>query len=78
MSTHTGEPKNTRQNRASVRLDTYPFHMELEIWVEATNILGTVESEHLQELADWFGELMFNICPCGLPVRSSECCLLSQ
>lgn len=40
----------------SVPLEVYPYHMTLEIWVEARNILGTAESEHLQEDAGWFGE----------------------
>lgn len=40
----------------SVPLEVYPYHMILDIWVEARNILGTAESEHLQEDAGWFGE----------------------
>lgn len=39
----------------------YPFHMNLDIWVEAHNILRTVESEHLQQDADWFGKLMLSV-----------------
>lgn len=30
--------------------------MLLDIWVEARNILGASESEHLQEDAGWFGK----------------------
>lgn len=44
------------KNRGSVQLEVYPFHVTLDIWVEAKNILGTAESEHLQEDAGWFGK----------------------
>lgn len=37
-------------------MDVYPNHMALEIWVEANNTLGTVESDHLIMESDWFGE----------------------
>lgn len=52
-STHT---ESTNNPRGSVQLEVYPFHMTLDIWVEARNILGTAESEHLQEDAGWFGK----------------------
>lgn len=41
-------------NRATVSWDIYPHFMSLEIWVEARNVLGTVESERLVKEADWF------------------------
>lgn len=47
----------THENRATVSPETFPSHMALEIWVEAHNKLGKVESEHLKEDADWFGKL---------------------
>lgn len=47
---------STRVPQGSVPLEVYPYHMTLEIWVEARNILGTAESERLQEDAGWFGE----------------------
>lgn len=31
--------------------------MTLDIWVEAHNKLGKIESEHLIEDANWFGKL---------------------
>lgn len=48
----------TTKNSDSVFLNYYPFYMNLYIWVEARNMLGTVESEHLHQQADWFGKLM--------------------
>lgn len=51
----------TNKNRVSVLMDFYPFHMNLDIWVEAHNILGTAESEHLQQDADWFGKLLLSV-----------------
>lgn len=47
---------NTSKTMGSVKMEVYPFHMNLDIWVEARNILGTAESEHLQEDAGWFGK----------------------
>lgn len=58
----------TNKNKVSIPMDFYPFHMNLGIWVEARNILGTAESEHLQQDADWFGKLMlsvYNVDLCG-------------
>lgn len=49
--TSTAEVKG---NRATVSMDIFPHHLELEIWVEARNSLGRVESEHLKKLADSF------------------------
>ncbi|KAA8584712.1 hypothetical protein FQN60_008497 [Etheostoma spectabile] len=47
--------KTTQTNRASVKLgDTFPHHMTLEVWVEAHNKLGKIESEHLKEYSGWF------------------------
>ncbi|KAM7393420.1 hypothetical protein PAMA_008190 [Pampus argenteus] len=45
---------STCGNSARVRLDTFPNHMTLEIWVEAEDKLRTVESDHLKEDAGWF------------------------
>uniref|UniRef100_H3CHP3 Fibronectin type-III domain-containing protein n=1 Tax=Tetraodon nigroviridis TaxID=99883 RepID=H3CHP3_TETNG len=45
---------STGRTSGSVPMPVYPFHMLLDIWVEARNILGTVESQHLQEDAGWF------------------------
>lgn len=47
----------THENRSTVSMDIFPNHMSLEIWVEAHNKLGKVESEHLKEDAGWFGKL---------------------
>ncbi|XP_074474094.1 interleukin-6 receptor subunit beta isoform X1 [Sebastes fasciatus] len=45
----------TPNNRADVTFrNTFPHHMNLEIWVEARNKLGTIQSEHLNEDASWF------------------------
>ncbi|XP_076614162.1 interleukin-6 receptor subunit beta [Chaetodon auriga] len=44
----------TTLNQAQVPLEIYPHHMTLEIWVEAHNKLGNIESEHLKEDAGWF------------------------
>lgn len=59
----------TNKNKVSVgEMDVYPFHMNLDIWVEAHNILGSAKSEHLQQDADWFGKLMlsvYNVDLCG-------------
>ncbi|XP_053195952.1 interleukin-6 receptor subunit beta isoform X2 [Scomber japonicus] len=45
---------STYKNSAQVTLEIFPDHMTLEIWVEAKNGLGKVESEHLREDAGWF------------------------
>ncbi|XP_062290048.1 interleukin-6 receptor subunit beta isoform X1 [Scomber scombrus] len=45
---------STDKSSAKVTLEIFPNHMTLEIWVEAKNELGTVESEHLREDAGWF------------------------
>ncbi|TNN45036.1 Interleukin-6 receptor subunit beta [Liparis tanakae] len=46
---------STRDNEAAVDfLTIFPDHMMLDIWVEAHNWLGRVESEHLKEEAGWF------------------------
>ncbi|KAM9306701.1 interleukin-6 receptor subunit beta isoform 2-T2 [Pholidichthys leucotaenia] len=42
-------------NSATVSFDTYPNFMSLDIWVEAHNNLGKVESEHLIK---WAGEFV--------------------
>ncbi|TNM92469.1 hypothetical protein fugu_019481 [Takifugu bimaculatus] len=47
--------QETNKNTVSIeKMEVYPFHMNLDIWVEAHNILGRAESEHLQQEADWF------------------------
>ncbi|XP_034752316.1 interleukin-6 receptor subunit beta isoform X2 [Etheostoma cragini] len=47
--------ETTQTNRANVKLgDTFPHHMTLEVWVEAHNKLGKIESEHLKEDSGWF------------------------
>lgn len=55
---NSGQSHNvqTRQNHAKVSLEIYPNHMTLEIWVEARNELGKIESEHLKEDAGWFSK----------------------
>ncbi|XP_029300368.1 interleukin-6 receptor subunit beta isoform X2 [Cottoperca gobio] len=46
---------STNENSAQVEfLDSFPYFMTLEIWVEAQNKLGTVQSERLKEDAGWF------------------------
>ncbi|CAG5867076.1 unnamed protein product [Menidia menidia] len=45
---------NTTSNSGHISLGTYPNFMPLEIWVEARNKLGTVESEHLNKDANYF------------------------
>ena len=40
-----------------MNLDIFPHHMPLEIWVEAHNKLGRIESGHLSKDADSFGKL---------------------
>ncbi|XP_042364875.1 interleukin-6 receptor subunit beta isoform X2 [Plectropomus leopardus] len=46
---------STRKNSAQVEFeDSFPNHMTLEIWVEAHNKLGRIESEHLKGDAGWF------------------------
>ncbi|XP_068608839.1 interleukin-6 receptor subunit beta [Brachionichthys hirsutus] len=45
----------TNGSNAEVSLgETFPFYTHLEIWVEAQNELGKMETEHLKEDADWF------------------------
>lgn len=53
--------EKTKKTKVSVLMDVYPFHLKLDIWVEAQNMLGTAESEHLQQEADWFGKLMLSV-----------------
>lgn len=48
---------STRENHAEVVMNIFPSHMNMDIWVEARNKLGTVESEHLRKDAGWFGKL---------------------
>ncbi|XP_078128319.1 interleukin-6 receptor subunit beta [Sander vitreus] len=52
----SGQPSNeTQENRIQVKLgDIFPIHMILEVWVEAHNKLGKIESEHLKEDSGWF------------------------
>lgn len=57
---------NTTESRAGVFLEAFPYHMFLDIWVEAHNELGTVESEHLKRDSDWFGKLYVSITRCRL------------
>ncbi|XP_054468125.1 interleukin-6 receptor subunit beta [Anoplopoma fimbria] len=48
---------NVSTNNNSTQVDfaeTFPNHMLLEIWVEAHNKLGKIQSEHLKEDAGWF------------------------
>ncbi|XP_038590659.1 interleukin-6 receptor subunit beta isoform X1 [Micropterus salmoides] len=45
---------STQENCAIVSMKIYPSHMTLDIWVEAHNKLGKIESEHLIEDANWF------------------------
>ncbi|XP_061555120.1 interleukin-6 receptor subunit beta [Phycodurus eques] len=45
---------STEENSATVTIDSFPHHMELEIWVVAHNQLGTLESEHLKQDGSWF------------------------
>lgn len=47
----------TGENRTKVSLGVFPNHMTLDIWVEAHNKLGKIESEHLKKDAGWFGKL---------------------
>lgn len=47
----------------------YPFQMSLEIWVEAHNVLGTAQSEHVLQNAEWFGKLTL----CGPGTFVSAC-----
>ncbi|KAM3600235.1 uncharacterized protein V6R79_019818 [Siganus canaliculatus] len=44
----------TTGNRAEVVIDVFPYHMGLDIWVEAENELGRSESEHLKGDGHWF------------------------
>lgn len=66
----SGEFKNesTSENSTQVALEIFPDHLNMEIWVEAHNILGRIESEHLKEDAGWFGKLM---CSTVLPSQSA-------
>ncbi|XP_029025634.1 interleukin-6 receptor subunit beta [Betta splendens] len=45
---------STRENHAEIQLNTFPYLMNLDIWVEAHNELGTVKSDHLQNYAEWY------------------------
>ncbi|XP_026153570.1 interleukin-6 receptor subunit beta isoform X1 [Mastacembelus armatus] len=45
---------STDENHTEVRLNVFPNHMTMEVWVEARNKLGTAESEHLKVDAGWF------------------------
>uniref|UniRef100_A0A8P4GFX2 Fibronectin type-III domain-containing protein n=1 Tax=Dicentrarchus labrax TaxID=13489 RepID=A0A8P4GFX2_DICLA len=45
---------STREKSATVSVGLFPNHETLDIWVEAHNTLGKVESEHLKEEANWF------------------------
>ncbi len=50
----------TYENSADVSLDIFPHHMTLEIWVEARNELGKIESEHLKEDAGTKSSAVFH------------------
>ncbi|XP_071371765.1 interleukin-6 receptor subunit beta [Centroberyx affinis] len=44
-----------KQNKNGIiKWGVFPNHMRLDIWVEAENKLGKVESEHLIEESEWF------------------------
>ncbi|XP_062268753.1 interleukin-6 receptor subunit beta [Platichthys flesus] len=45
---------STEGNSASVSLTTFPNFMEMEIWVEAKNKLGTIQSERLRRESGYF------------------------
>ncbi|XP_030291404.1 interleukin-6 receptor subunit beta isoform X2 [Sparus aurata] len=46
--------KETNGNSSQVNLEIFPHHMPMEIWVEAHNKLGRIESGHLSKDADSF------------------------
>lgn len=48
---------STPENTAQLSSEIFPNHMTLEFWVEASNELGRIESEHLKEDAGCFGKL---------------------
>lgn len=52
----TKNSTSTREKSTSVQMDIFPNHMLLDISVEAENVLGKVESEHLVKESVWFGE----------------------
>ncbi|XP_029921136.1 interleukin-6 receptor subunit beta-like isoform X2 [Myripristis murdjan] len=43
-----------QNNSAQITFQIFPNHVELDFWVEAENMLGKAESEHLIAEADWF------------------------
>ncbi|XP_040013305.1 interleukin-6 receptor subunit beta isoform X2 [Xiphias gladius] len=45
---------STHENSAQINTNVFPNFMELEIWVEAHNKLGAIESEHLKKDAGYF------------------------
>nr|XP_019963736.1 PREDICTED: interleukin-6 receptor subunit beta [Paralichthys olivaceus] len=51
---HSAHNVSTVESSASVAMSIFPNYMELEIWVEAKNTLGTVESERLKREAEYF------------------------
>lgn len=57
-------------------MDVYPNHMQLEIWVEANNTLGTVESDHLIMESDWFGEFDSLLLSEGADLIWKQFCLI--
>uniref|UniRef100_A0A3Q3IHZ7 Fibronectin type-III domain-containing protein n=1 Tax=Monopterus albus TaxID=43700 RepID=A0A3Q3IHZ7_MONAL len=54
VSTDAHYNVSTRENHAELRMTVFPNHVSMEIWVEAHNKLGAVESEHLKENANYF------------------------
>lgn len=48
---------STTENEAQMSLEIFPNHMALDFWLEASNDLGKIESEHLKEDAGCFGKL---------------------
>ncbi|XP_076019899.1 interleukin-6 receptor subunit beta [Genypterus blacodes] len=54
LASDTVTETTKRNNTGLVVLEIFPHHMDLDIWVKAENELGTVESDHLIEDANWF------------------------
>lgn len=74
---NSGETVNasTDQNNVQVTLKVFPHFMTLDIWVEARNLLGAEESEHLSSDANCFGKAKFSPLEKQIIIVQSTLCL---
>lgn len=75
-SVHRNKKKttSTRYKNASVEFaDTFPYFMDVEIWVEARSQLGKSESDRVKQMAQRFGEFVVVVQTSDLTLVFAHC-----